>query len=360
MPEESVGQPPRAFQNHDILQDIFAPNPMFVVARGAGGPASGPEDETEETVEALSALYNRLTTERSEANRVYTRARNALIGGLDRGEPEGVLRADYEAAQRTYNSINENRNSVSRRLTGARAREAARIKAAKTKKYIPCLQRGPATPRFFIQYDSVREYLLRLQGTFITYDGSPVFVEDITGTRDIPHTMKLLDVDGENVVIDLRDEDEIPKLSSRTIQPGYYSIPWPGKVDFAAGYLYRQPVRIYRQGICGDNTKFKIPFYGDQSIGGYSAGELLKILHGKTTTPLTEEILKRISTFNRDGYNSAALSTNFAVGQCVDQPPKIYFRGLAVSAFNSDGKPLEDLREIIPDTLHDELTSINL
>lgn len=225
--------------------------------------------------------------------------------------------------------------------------------------YPRCTERGEAAPKFFIAYGSVEEYNLRLRHTFISYKGSPVYVSSIGASeRGAPNELLVTDIRGKNILINLqRDRDH---LDSRSFAPGYV-----GDVGFSngktAGYLSRTPSRVYRQGICNENTHIRALGGSVIALGSLNIKTFLAALQARLKPQeFTKELLKEtLRDARKYGVASAFLSTNFALG-CVGDIPGVYYRDHKVSSISPDGEIHPSILDRLPSSLRPEIKSLKL
>lgn len=235
------------------------------------------------------------------------------------------------------------------------------VPPASQKNYLPVCKRGEATPRFFIDYETLDEWRLRLRGTYILYKGSPIFINEIVGggRQNHPSSLLVTDVDGSRLEIRL-DEENLPHLDARSFQPGYIDATGLGYRHPVAGYLFRTPGRVYRQGVCSENTRVQTP-YGEVSMGGFDILRFLKALATRTTeVPLSAKVLNDLRRTRHNGLDipSLPLSVNFAV-VCTAVGTEIYHRGVSIAA-STDAVPSFNLKNRLPGFLHEELGRLNL
>jgi hypothetical protein len=220
-------------------------------------------------------------------------------------------------------------------------------------------QRGEATPPFFINYSSVEEFQLRLRGTYILYKGSPVFVQAVSGNNRNP--ILVLQTNGLLPGFQVRLPEAAEFIDARPVAPGYVNVPSWRK---GCGYLCRQPARVQRQGICGDNTALYIPGGSVDPGSSYNLGrfpieEAIQILGDQSETPYDPKMVDDLRNFygREGGSPSKRLSRNFAV---IFSPVKLAvelgFRNKAVATLDR-GSP--DLTKL-PSSLHEECRRLNL
>ncbi len=220
-------------------------------------------------------------------------------------------------------------------------------------------QRGEATPPFFINYASVEEFQLRLRGTYILYKGSPVFVQAVSGNNRNPILVLQTRHDIPGFQVRLPEAAEF--IDARPVAPGYVNVPsWRR----GCGYLCRQPARVQRQGICGDNTALyiaggSIDPGSSYNIGRFPVEETIQILGDQSETPYDPKMVDDLRNFygHEGGAQSKRLSRNFAV---IFNPVKLVvelgFRNKAVATLDR-GSP--DLTKL-PSSLHEECRRLNL
>lgn len=249
-------------------------------------------------------------------------------------------------------------------LPPIRFRMQAGPEGATPGEYLPCAERGSATPRFFINYESVEEYRLRLKGSIIMFKNSPIYVVEIyPNPAGRPDRIVATDVNGQNILIDLTKDLE--GLNARAIQPGYidtHELYGDPRNYSSAGYLYRIPSRIYRQGLCRDNSRIQVCGWNapETSIANIATRSILNSIKDRATKKqFTRELVEQVSDYHhRQGLASKYLSANFAFVMDA-QGAAIEFRSSKVADVVA-GCIVADLRNRIPSSLHPEMEEINI
>lgn len=239
------------------------------------------------------------------------------------------------------------------------AAKTPKIRLASDKKYEPICERGSATPRFFIHYASPDEYRLRLRHSYILYQGSPIWVDDVTSSQLVRGVvLRCRDIDGDTIEIPFGDSVERDKMDSRTLQPGYLDLQ-DSYGRPVAGYLHRIPARVYKQGISSENSRVMIPYEGIQN---FSIGltELRSALQSRIKKQPLPGALEKLRKESRNlAAVSAPLSTNFAVGKS-NGAFSVFYRGVQISDLSTKDIPDADLLGRMPETLHEELKELKL
>lgn len=109
-------------------------------------------------------------------------------------------------------------------------------------------ERSTRLPRFIMNYENIEEMQLRLRGSIVTIRDEPHYVEAI-----MPYVQEG-DLAGPGYQV--HDKKGVIKMlvhnvhgfNLRTPDPGYITI------DDGCYFIYRVPAKVYRQGICNENT----------------------------------------------------------------------------------------------------------
>lgn len=112
-------------------------------------------------------------------------------------------------------------------------------------------ERSTRLPRFKLEYASVDECRMRLEGTFVTIQDNMIKVMKIDMVRQGgEYGVGCTAMDSENDYTQLLFAKE--GMNLRSPDPGYIQVG-------PKAYFYRRiPARIYKQGICADNTFFSL------------------------------------------------------------------------------------------------------
>lgn len=161
-----------------------------------------------------------------------------------------------------------------------------------------------------LKYDTLEQARFRLNGTLITYKGTPYCVQEANkkGSGPIRLTLQALplqrvtaeDVLGETITVDQDD----PDLNFRIFRLGYCNLSY----DRRAIFYTRAPARQQHQGLTGQTI------HPQMANRHFWSKDMTNLLLG--VYPTIEEAFKRIN----DNWVSCAISRDFAIGRSEEIP----------------------------------------